>query len=111
MAARRTLEIAQNDNLVLDLRFKDENGVAADLSSVTEAELRIGTAFGTAALLTFTLADGLSIPDATLGVVKVATPTITLAPGEYVWDFSTTSGGLVSTWARGAFVVLEEVAP
>ena len=126
MATRINLDIAQRvditcrrgDTFVLELTFKDEDGIAIDLSSGYNWMMQVReTDTSTAAVL-----DGDSNDDSAndfgftgtnagvLTITASATVMAGIAGGVYVYDLQSAQGAVVTTWMYGKFTVNEDVS-
>jgi len=113
MTQDKNLRVVKNDNFVVDFQFVDIDDNVIDLTGITDVEFNVADDYGLVdpALLSFSLGDGISVPDPTDGTIKVSTPQITLDARQYKYDLSTTINSVKITWLRGFFTVLPEVAP
>ena len=126
MATQINLDIAQRvdivcrrgDTFVLELTFKDEDGVAIDLSSGYNWMMQVReTDTSSTALL-----DGDSNDDSAndfgftgdnSGILTITASASTMANiggGLYVYDLQSAQGAVVTTWMFGKFTVNEDVS-
>jgi hypothetical protein len=126
MATQINLDIAQRvditcrrgDTFVLELTFKDEDGVAIDLSSGYNWKMQVReTDTSSTALL-----DGNSNDDnandfaftgdnnGLLTITSVASVMAGIEGGLYVYDLQSAQGAVVITWMFGKFTVNEDVS-
>lgn len=126
MATQINLDIAQRvditcrrgDTFVLELTFKDEDGVAIDLSSGYNWMMQVReTDTSSTALL-----DGDSNDDAAsdfgftgdsngiLTITSSASVMAGIGGGLYVYDLQSAQGAVVTTWMFGKFTVNEDVS-
>lgn len=126
MATQINLDIAQRvditcrrgDTFVLELTFKDEDGIAIDLSSGYNWEMQVReTDTSSSALL-----DGNSNDDnandfgftgdsnGLLTITASASVMAGIEGGLYVYDLQSVQGAVVTTWMFGKFTVNEDVS-
>jgi hypothetical protein len=126
MATQINLDIAQRvditcrrgDTFVLELTFKDEDGVAIDISSGYSWKMQVKDSdTSDVALL-----NGNSIDDnandfafsgdnnGVLTITATASVMATISGGSYVYDLQSSQGAVVTTWMFGKFTVNEDVS-
>ena len=126
MATRINLDIAQRvditcrrgDTFVLELTFKDEDGIAIDLSSGYNWMMQARDSDVSAT----TLLDGDSNDDGAndfvfsgnnngvLTITSLASTMANIEGGVYVYDLQSAQGTVVVTWMYGKFTVNEDVS-
>ena len=126
MATRINLDIAQRvditcrrgDTFVLELTFKDEDGIAIDLSSGYNWMMQVRDSDVSAT----TLLDGDSNDDGAndfvfsgnnngvLTITSLASTMANIEGGVYVYDLQSAQGTVVVTWMYGKFTVNEDVS-
>ena len=118
IASRVDITCRRGDTFVLELTFKDEDGVAIDLSSGYNWMMQVReTDTSTSATL-----DGDSNDDnandfgfsgTNAGVLTITSSASVMAAiigGVYVYDLQSAQGAVVTTWMYGKFTVNEDVS-
>ena len=118
IASRVDITCRRGDTFVLELTFKDEDGVAIDLSSGYNWMMQVReTDTSTSAAL-----DGDSNDDSAndfgfsgtnagvLTITSSASVMAAISGGVYVYDLQSAQGAVVTTWMYGKFTVNEDVS-
>jgi len=107
--ATRNFTIVEGDTFVASLTLTDKaTGLAIDLTGATP-KMQVRTTYNAAASsLDFTVGSGITVPTPVNGVILIS-KTMPLSAGDYVYDFQTTVGSVITTYMRGRFKVLEGV--
>jgi len=104
----------EGDTFADDLEFTDRlTGDPIDLTGISGAALVVSKDFDdtSPALWSATQSGGeITIPTPANGVVLIR-KSIDLAPGEYVYNYSHTVGGVLRTYMRGSFSVRARSGP
>lgn len=118
IANRVDITTRRGDTFTLELTFKDEDGVAIDLSSGYEWMMQVREADTS----TTTLLDGDSNDDLAsdfaftgdnngqLTITASAAVMAGVEGGIYVYDLQSSQGAVVTTWMYGIFKVNEDVS-
>lgn len=118
IASRVDITCRRGDTFVLELTFKDEDGIAIDLSSGYNWMMQVReTDTSTSATL-----DGDSNDDSAndfgfsgtnagvLTITSSASVMAAISGGVYVYDLQSAQGAVVTTWMYGKFTVNEDVS-
>lgn len=112
MAQAYNSTIDQGSDWYLNLEYKDQDGVAIDLTGYTAALQLRTTAAATTTVLSLTTGSGITITGAT-GTIQVhatAAQTMAIPAGIYFYDLEiTSSGGIVTRLIQGTQTVSAEV--
>ena len=107
MATIQNLTIDQDADFTQTLTVKDSTGTVVDISGQTVTSKLRKTHLSTSAT-SFTTAL-VSATDGTCSITLTDTVTATLTEGRYVWDLTTTSGGLITRRIEGRVTVTPSV--
>lgn len=118
IASRVDITCRRGDTFVLELTFKDEDGVAIDLSSGYNWMMQVReTDTSTSATLDGDSNDenandfGFSGTNAgVLTITSSASVMAAISGGVYVYDLQSAQGAVVTTWMYGKFTVNEDVS-
>ena len=107
MAIIQNLTIDQDADFTQTLTVKDSTGTVVDISGQTvTSKLRKTHLSSTATAFTTAIVSG---TDGTCSITLTDTVTSGLTEGRYVWDLTTTSGGLITRRIEGRVTVTPSV--
>ena len=107
MATIQNLTIDQDADFTQTLTVKDSTGTVVDISGQTiTSKLRKTHLSSTATAFTTAIVSG---TDGTCSITLTDTVTSGLTEGRYVWDLTTTSGGLITRRIEGRVTVTPSV--
>ena len=107
MATIQNLTVDQDADFTQTLTVKDSTGTVVDISGQTvTSKLRKTHLSSTATAFTTAIVSG---TDGTCSITLTDTVTSGLTEGRYVWDLTTTSGGLITRRIEGRVTVTPSV--
>ena len=107
MATIQNITVDQDADFTQTLTVKDSTGTVVDLTGQTVTSKLRKTHLSTSAT-SFTTAL-VSATDGTCSITLTDTVTSALTEGRYVWDLTTTSGGLITRRIEGRVTVTPSV--
>ena len=118
IANRVDITTRKGDTFTLELTFKDEDGVAIDLSSGYEWMMQVRESdTSSSALLDGDSSDGsanaFGFTGTNAGLLTITASALTMAAiegGLSVYDLQSSQGAVVTTWMYGIFKVNEDIS-
>lgn len=113
ISSKLDITCRRNDTFSLEVIFKDADGDPLPLDTYTEflMEVRRHNRKTGTATLKMTQTTGEIVGAATGKLtITVASGSMDISGGDYVYDLQATKGGVTTTWLVGKFIINEDVA-